>query len=54
MLRSVISAAPRVLALLRPLVGTSQALARAALDLRNEMAPQRAHDIQYKYKDAAM
>jgi len=52
MLRSVISAAPRVL--LRPLAGTSQALARAALGLRNEIAPQRAHESQDKYMDAAM
>lgn len=49
-IRSVISAAPRLV--LRPLVGTSQAISRAALGVRNEILPQRQRESDDKYKHA--
>jgi autophagy-related protein 2 len=48
-LKSVVfQAAPRCV--IRPLVGTSQAVSRAALGLRNQLQPQKHQESEEKYK----
>ena len=47
-MRAVIRAVP--VALLQPLIGTSEAVSKTLLGVRNELDPETRHDVDKKFK----